>query len=44
MTDEEKAIFDERAGIREYDGGMTRAQAERLAMGDLERIMEKKDK
>lgn len=28
-----RAYYDERAGIREYDGGMSRAEAERLAVG-----------
>lgn len=28
-------VFDERAAIREYEGGMFRAEAERLARADL---------
>jgi len=31
-----QALFDERAAIRQYDGRHTRAEAERLAWGELE--------
>ena len=33
----DKEDFDERAGIMEFDGGMTREEAERLALIDLTR-------
>lgn len=32
---DEAALFDERAAIREYDGGLPRAAAERLAWLDV---------
>ena len=32
---DEAALFDERAAIREYDGGISRAAAERLAWLDV---------
>ncbi len=35
LTLDEAALFDERAAIREYDGGVTRAAAERLAWLDV---------
>lgn len=31
MTQREKELFDERAGILEYDAGMTREEAEKQA-------------
>jgi len=34
-TDQEAFDFEERAAIREYDGGLPRAAAERLASMDL---------
>ena len=34
-TDDEAALFDGRAAIREYDGGLPRAAAERLAWLDV---------
>lgn len=30
-----RELFDERAAIRQYDGGQTREQAERGAVGDV---------
>ena len=35
MTPEQREYFEERAAIREFDGGIPRAEAERLAMQDL---------
>jgi hypothetical protein len=35
LTLDEAALFDERAAIREHDGGITRAAAERLAWLDV---------
>ena len=32
ITDAEREVFEERAGIMEYDGGLSRDQAEREAM------------
>ena len=32
--DDLEAYFDERAGIREFEGGFPRTEAERLAVGD----------
>ncbi len=38
MTNEEqRELFNERAAIREFDGGMPRADAERMASEDVER-------
>lgn len=38
MTDEDQQeLFNERAGIREFDGGMARADAEAAASADVER-------
>ena len=37
MTDDEQELFEERAAIREYDGGMDRESAERAARADVER-------
>ena len=37
VTDEEQQeLFEERAGIRQYDGGMDRESAERAACADVE--------
>lgn len=33
--DDERALFDERAAIREFDGGLPRTAAERLASLDI---------
>lgn len=39
MTPEDrKDLFEERAAIREYDGGYTRDEAERLASDDVAQI------
>lgn len=35
LTAEEKSDFEERAGIMEYDGGLTRTDAEARAMKDI---------
>lgn len=35
LEDDEKYFFDERAGIYEYMGGLSRDEAERLAYKDL---------
>lgn len=35
LTEEEKELFEERAAIMEYDGGMTREQAEKEAYKDV---------
>lgn len=32
MTDDQKENYEERAAIMEFDGGLSRADAERLAM------------
>lgn len=40
MTDDEREFFEERAGIREYEGGMSRRDAERAARVDVERYYE----
>lgn len=37
MTEDEKDYFEERAAIMEFDGGLSREQAERAAMKLLER-------
>lgn len=36
MTEEEKEIFEERAAIMEYDGGLTREEAEEEALKSIE--------
>lgn len=36
MTPDERVQFDERAAIVEYDGGLSRAEAERLAWAEIE--------
>jgi hypothetical protein len=33
-------LFNERAAIRQYDGGLTRADAESAALQDVERMLE----
>lgn len=38
MSDGELELWDERAGIREYDGGLTREQAEAGAYQDIMQI------
>lgn len=35
MTENEREWYEERAAIREYMGGYDRAEAERLARGDV---------
>lgn len=37
-----KEMFEERAAIREFDGGMTREEAEKQAAEDVEKLREKK--
>ena len=37
LNDDEQELFEERAAIREYDGGMDRASAEMAARADVER-------
>jgi len=37
MNPDEKERFEERAAIREYLGGFTREEAERLALEDVRR-------
>jgi hypothetical protein len=37
VTAEEKDFFEERAAIRQYQGGQSRVQAERGALEDLKR-------
>ena len=37
MTESERADYEERAAIAEYEGGLTRAEAERLARACVER-------
>lgn len=40
MTNEEQQeLFEERAGIREYDGGLSREEAERLAREDVQQAL-----
>ena len=38
VHEDEFEWFEERAAIREFDGGMTRAEAERLAAEDIRRF------
>ena len=38
----DREAFEERAAIREFDGGFNRKEAERLAIADLERTREAK--
>lgn len=35
LTDEQQYLFEERAAIMEYDGGLSRNEAERLARIDI---------
>ena len=35
LDENARELFNERAGIREYDGGMSRQDAERAAMQDV---------
>jgi hypothetical protein len=35
LTTEEREAYEERAAIMEYDGGLPRAEAERLAMEEV---------
>ena len=35
LSDEERTEFEERAGILEYDGGLTKAEAERQALDEI---------
>lgn len=35
LPEDWQVLFDERAAIREYDGGMTRQEAERFALVDV---------
>ena len=45
MTDEWTELFNERAAIREYDGGMSRREAEEKAAQEVERLKrERKEK
>lgn len=37
VSDDDKELFEERAAIREYDGGMDRQSAEVAARADVER-------
>ena len=40
MTNEEQQeLFEERAGIREFDGGLPREEAERLAREDVQQAL-----
>lgn len=43
LTEEETHDFGERAAIREYDGGMSRADAEAAALQDIEERRERKN-
>ncbi len=38
-TEAEQALFEERAAIREFLGGMSRAEAEEAAREDVKRIL-----
>lgn len=38
-NDEQKELFEERAGIREFDGGLSREEAERLAHEDVQKAL-----
>lgn len=39
MSEEERALFEERAAIREFMGGMSREKAEAAALEDVRRIL-----
>lgn len=43
LTPDEVLDFGERAGIREYDGGMSRADAEAAALQDIEERRKRKN-
>jgi hypothetical protein len=38
MTEDERDYYEERAGIREFDAGYTRDEAEKLALQDIENM------
>jgi len=38
MTDDERYRYEERAAICEFDGGLTREEAERIAENEIETI------
>ncbi len=38
LTPAERELYEERAAIREYDGGLPRAEAERAALADVLRM------
>jgi hypothetical protein len=42
LTQEETSIFGERAAIRQYDGNVSREEAEKGALEDIEKIREMK--
>ena len=41
LTEEEKEIFEERAAIREFDGNVSREEAEAGALEDIIKIRER---
>lgn len=43
LTEEETHDWAERAAIREYDGGMTREEAEKAALRDIEERRKRKE-
>ncbi len=44
LDDYMKEFFEERSAIIEYEGNQTRHEAERLAMEELNKVMESKGK
>lgn len=44
LDDYMKEMFEERSAIIEYEGNQTRHEAERLAMEELNKVMESKGK
>ncbi len=44
MTSDEREYWEERAAIREYDGGQSREDAERGALEDLHRKRERDER
>jgi hypothetical protein len=38
LTPAERELYEERAAIREYEGGLPRAEAERAALADVLRM------
>ncbi len=44
LDDDAREFFEERAGIREYDGGFPRNQAENLAWAETQRYLERRNK